>query len=136
MREPDSGRPRRALKWPSWSPPKRLAQRTMTTTTWRPDWELLAAIAASDALCCRLLGERSRGQNHRDAIGLLGTVRIGRGDETARARRARSLAGALATAIDLKDVSHYGMTLLEPPQVKTLMRAAKKLVDAAKSVVD
>jgi hypothetical protein len=29
---------------------------------------VLAAIAASDALCCRLLGERSRGQDHRAAV--------------------------------------------------------------------
>jgi hypothetical protein len=97
---------------------------------------VLAAIAASDALCCRLLGERARGQNHREAIELLGTVRFGAGDETARARRARTLAGSLGTALDLKDVSHYGTTLLAAPQVKTLIRAAKKLVDAAKSVVE
>jgi hypothetical protein len=32
---------------------------------------VLAAIGASDALCCRLLGERSRGLDHRDAVALL-----------------------------------------------------------------
>jgi hypothetical protein len=38
---------------------------------------VLAAIAASNALCCRLLGERSRGQDHRDAVALLEQVRFG-----------------------------------------------------------
>jgi hypothetical protein len=96
---------------------------------------VLASIAASDALCCRLLSERSRGQNHRDAIGLLGTIRFGDGVERARARRARGLSEALATSLDLKDASHYGTTLLEAPQVRKLLRTATKLVDAAKTVV-
>lgn len=122
-----------------------VAQLVMTETARPEDYDynhvaaglaVLAAIAASDALCCQLLGERSRGQNHREAIDLLGTVRFGTGDEKARAGRARTLAGSLGVALDLKDVSHYGMTLLQSPQVKTLIRAAKRLVDAAKSVVE
>lgn len=95
---------------------------------------VLAAIAGSDALCCGLLGERARGQNHRDAIDLLATARFGDGDETTRARRARGVADALATALDLKDASHYGTTLLETPQVRKLLRSAIKVVDAARSV--
>jgi hypothetical protein len=97
---------------------------------------VLAAIAASDALCCRLLGERSRGQNHRDAIELIATVRFGEGDETARARRAQEVANSLATALDLKDQSHYGVTLLEASQVRRLLRAADRLVDAASSALE
>ena len=62
---------------------------------------VLAAIAASDALCCRLLGERSRGQDHRDAVALLEQVRFGAGTDEAQAQRARDLARALATALDL-----------------------------------
>lgn len=96
---------------------------------------VLAAIAASDALCCRLLGERSRGQDHREAVELLTSVRFGDGDERARERRARGIASSLATALDLKDQSHYGLTLLEAPQVRRLMRAAGKLVEAAGSVL-
>ena len=96
---------------------------------------VLAAIAASDALCCRFLGERSEGQNHRDAIALLATVRFGEGDERQRSRRARSLAESLATAIDLKDSSHYGMSLLGLAEVKKLVRAASRLVEAASEVV-
>jgi hypothetical protein len=40
---------------------------------------VMAAIAASDALCCQLLGERSRGQDHRQAIALLEEVLYGAG---------------------------------------------------------
>jgi hypothetical protein len=41
----------------------------------------------------------------------------------------------LATTLDLKDASPYGVTILETPQVRRLLRAAAKLVDAAKSVM-
>jgi hypothetical protein len=92
---------------------------------------VLAAVAASDALCCRLLGERSRGQDHREAIQLIGTVRFGEGDEKARERRANAIARDLATALDLKDQSHYGASLLELPQIRRLLRAADHLVEAA-----
>ncbi len=75
---------------------------------------VLAAIAANDALCCRLLGEGSRGQDHREAIELVGSVRFGEDDCKARERRANSIARNLATAPDLKDQSHCGMSLVEP----------------------
>lgn len=62
---------------------------------------VLAAIAASHAVCCRLLGERSRGQDHRDAIALLEQVRFGPARtvsragtcEKARWRRSQILSG-------------------------------------------
>ena len=69
---------------------------------------VLAAIAASDALCCRLLGERARGQDHREAVDLLATVRFGDGSPAVQAKRARDLGAALATVLDSKDEAHYG----------------------------
>jgi hypothetical protein len=96
---------------------------------------VLAAIAASDALCCRFLGEMARGQNHRDAVDLLATVRFGTGDEKERSKRSKLLASSLATVLDLKDVSHYGTTLLGAPQGRKLGRAATKLVKQAQAVV-
>ncbi len=96
---------------------------------------VLAAIAASDALCCRLLGERSRGQDHRQAVDLLATVRFGDGTPAAQARRAGELGAALATVLDFKDEAHYGTTLLGPAQVRRLIKGAEKLVTAAHSVV-
>lgn len=95
---------------------------------------VLAAIAASDALCCRLLGERSRGQDHRDAVALLEQVRFGTGTDEAQAKRARDLARALATALDLKDDSHYGTLMVGATELRRLIRAAEVLVSAAVEV--
>ncbi len=69
---------------------------------------VLAAIGASDAICYALLGERSRGQNHREALPLLGSVRYGAGDGSQRKRRSNASENHLAMALDLKDQSHYG----------------------------
>lgn len=95
---------------------------------------VLAAIAASDALCCKLLGERSRGQDHRDAVGLLAQVRFGAGTDALQARRARDLSRALATALDLKDDSHYGTLMIGLNELRRLIRAAELLVSAASEV--
>jgi hypothetical protein len=95
---------------------------------------VLAAIAASDALCCRLLGERSRGQDHRDAVALLEQVRFGTGTDEVQARRARDLARALATALDLKDDSHYGTLMVGATELRRLIRATEVLVSAALEV--
>jgi len=96
---------------------------------------VLAAIAASDALCCRLLGERARGQDHRQSIEVLEQTRHGEGTPAMQEQRARELGRALATALDVKDESHYGTRMLTPEQVTRVMRAAEKLVMAARTVV-
>jgi hypothetical protein len=94
---------------------------------------VLAAVAASDAICCELLGERSRGQDHHDAISLLGTIRYG--SESGRLDRARRLAEALRVALAAKDESHYGLSLLGPTQVRKAVRAAEQLVAAGHDVL-
>jgi hypothetical protein len=88
---------------------------------------VLAAIAASDALCCRLLGERSRGQDHRDAVALLEQIRFGTGTDEMQARRARNLARALATALDLKDDSHYGTLMVGATELRRSSAPPKSL---------
>ena len=95
---------------------------------------VLAAIAASDALCCGLAGERSRGQDHRDAVALLKQVRFGTGTGEVQARRARDLARALATALDLKHDSHYGTLMVGATELRRLIRATEVLVSAALEV--
>lgn len=92
---------------------------------------VLAAVAATDAICCRLLGERSRGASHREAVDLLATVRFGTGSPTVKAKRARDLAADLATVLDLKDASHYGTSVLSATQVRRLVRTTEKIVTAA-----
>lgn len=86
---------------------------------------VLAGIAAADAACCRALGERSRGEDHRDALKLVAQVQPG-GDEAAKALR-RLLA--------LKNDAEYGLTALSRSNRELAIRQARKLVSFADVVV-
>ena len=81
---------------------------------------VLAAIAASDALCCALFGQHHRGEDHRAAADYLEEVT---GD--------RQLAAALRDALDLKDSGHYGLANVSKTNAAKAIRRARKLVDAA-----
>lgn len=83
---------------------------------------VLAAIAASDAICCHANGTRWRGQNHIDAVKHLESVT---GDE--------KLAGLLAEVLDDKDAAHYGLGNVRLSKAKTAVRKAAQLVGAAKT---
>ena len=85
---------------------------------------VLAAIAAADALCCVLAGERYRGNDHRRAADLLERVT---GD--------KALGTALREAIDLKDQGHYGLVNVQVSRAKKAVRRAAALVAAAERSV-
>ncbi len=82
---------------------------------------VLAGIAAADAACCLAIGRRSRGQDHREAIGLLGQVEP---DGAALARD-------LARLLDIKDGAHYGMVYVTHQKATAAIRQARRLLDAA-----
>lgn len=86
---------------------------------------VLAAIAAADAVCCRRLGRRSRDQDHRAAVDLL--------------KRVVPEGAALAKDLDMvladKDVMQYGVALVTAERHLRLMRAARRLVAAAETIV-
>jgi hypothetical protein len=84
---------------------------------------VLAAIAASDALCCRRLGRRSRAQDHSVAATLLAKITMD------GAKLARDLTSVLA----VKDTAHYGTTFLTEAKLKAALRSATRLVEAAES---
>ena len=84
---------------------------------------VLAAIAASDALTCLRLGRHSRGQGHTEAAALLRTIR----PDGAR------LAKDLTTALGVKDAAHYGTVFVSAATLKTTLRAAGRLVEAAET---
>jgi hypothetical protein len=86
---------------------------------------VLAGIAASDAACCRALGERSRSSDHRDSVDLLPTV----------APDGRTAANALRRLLDLKDTAHYGVIPISAGQLRTVMRQAETLVGFADHLV-
>jgi hypothetical protein len=77
-----------------------------------------AGIAASDALCCLRLGERSADQDHASATSLL-------------ARADRSLANELTRLLGLKTTAAYETRHVKRAEARNATRRARKLVDAA-----
>ena len=86
---------------------------------------VLAAIAASDALTCLRLGRHSRGQAHQEATTLLLTIRPD----------GSKLAKDLSTALGVKDAAHYGSVFISAATLKSTLRAAARLVDAAETAI-
>ena len=86
---------------------------------------MLAGIAAADAACCRALGERSRGDDHRDAIALVAQVIPG----------GRDAANALGRLLALKNDAEYGLSVISQTKRETALRQAHKLVEFAAAVV-
>ncbi len=82
---------------------------------------VLAAIAASDALTCLRLGRHSRGQAHQEATALLRTIRPD------GSKHAKDLATALGV--------HYGTVFVSVVTLKSTLRAAARLVDAAEAAL-
>lgn len=86
---------------------------------------VLAGIAAADAACCQVLGRRSRGQDHREAIDLVAQVTPGGADA----------AKALRRVLDLKDQAHYGLFDVSGAALRAAIRQAESLVSFAGTVV-
>lgn len=86
---------------------------------------VLAGIAASDAICCLAIGERPRGQDHRQAVDLLSAVEPG----------GRELGRDLGGLLDIKDGAHYGMTFVTPQKATAALRQARRLVDASEALL-
>ncbi len=86
---------------------------------------VLAGIAASDAACCKALGRRSRGQDHRAALELIAQVEPGGADASKALRR----------LFALKDEAHYGLFDVSSADLKTALRQARALVDFSAEVL-
>jgi hypothetical protein len=82
---------------------------------------VLAAIAATDAICGLQLGRYSRGQDHDKAAMLLETVDLP--DHALPTKLRRVLAS--------KDNVHYSPRLISKTDAQALVRQARALVDAA-----
>jgi len=79
---------------------------------------VLAGIAASDAMCCWHLGERSSSSKHSDAVTLLAKVD-------------KNLAKHLSILIGDKTTSHYGEKFIGSDTLKSCLRAMDHLISAA-----
>jgi hypothetical protein len=86
---------------------------------------VLAGIAAADAACCKALGERSRGEDHRDATKLVAQVEPG-GEDAAK---------ALGRLLGLKNDAEYGLATVSRANRELAIRQAKRLVEFAAEVV-
>lgn len=90
-------------------------------TSYRPvraSLAVLAGIAAGDAICGHVLKQRSRGQDHHQAVDLLRRVR---GADTATR--------ALSTLLDIKDAANYGTDGLPADKTAQALRAALRVVE-------
>jgi hypothetical protein len=87
---------------------------------------VLAGIAAADAVCCQRLGERSRSQDHRDAVALVRQVAPGGGDAARRLQR----------LLAIKDEAQYGFTELAGQKHQAALRHAGALVAFAAKAVE
>jgi hypothetical protein len=86
---------------------------------------VLSAIAAADAACCAALGERSRGQDHRQAAELLRRIIPG-GDQAAK---------HFGRLIGLKDAAQYGFDDISGPMLTAAQRHGNALVEFAADVL-
>jgi hypothetical protein len=86
---------------------------------------VLAGIAASDAACCAVLGQRARGQNHHDAITLLSGV----------ASLGPEMGKNLARLLDLKDNARYGVIYVSETKARQAVKWAQRMVSAAETAV-
>lgn len=86
---------------------------------------VLAGIAASDAACCQVLGRRSREQDHRQAVDLVGQIEPG-GIDAAK---------AFGRLLSLKDQAHYGLFDIAGKDLQAALRQAGALVTFAAGVL-
>jgi hypothetical protein len=86
---------------------------------------VLAGIAAADAACCHKLRKRARGQSHRQALDLIKAVEP----------HGTAMERLLRTLLTRKDQAHYGVHLLGGKDARSMVSAARRLVDLAGEVL-
>lgn len=85
---------------------------------------VLAGIAASDAMCGHVLRRRPRGQDHAQAVTVLGGI-----------RGAEESALALRRLLADKDTSQYGTTYVSRERARAMARRAQVMVDAMEALL-
>lgn len=86
---------------------------------------VLAGIAATDAACCKALGRRSRGQDHRQALDLVEQIVPG----------GKQAASSMRRLLNLKDEAHYGLLDVGGQDLQRALRHARALVKFAEVVI-
>jgi hypothetical protein len=86
---------------------------------------VLAAVAASDAICCVLRGLYHRGDDHNGAVDLLRSV----------GANGPELAKDLAKVLAVKDQVHYSGEPIPASEMRTVLRSTSRLVDEAERLL-
>jgi hypothetical protein len=86
---------------------------------------VLAGIAAADAACCKVLGRRSRADEHEDAVRLVEQIAGG----------GRVAAKDLRILIALKNDAQYGFHAVGTPDLTRSLRKARALVEFAERAI-
>lgn len=86
---------------------------------------VLAAIAASDAICCLRLGRYYAGEDHRSAARLLEKVQPD----------GHGLATDLAKVLAIKDQVHYSGDPIPESRLRSVLRSASRLVETAERML-
>jgi hypothetical protein len=86
---------------------------------------VLAGIASADAACCKALGQRSRSQNHRDAVALVRQVAPGGADAAKQLER----------LLGLKDQAQYGFEDVGGQKLSAALHQARALLAFAERVL-
>jgi hypothetical protein len=81
---------------------------------------VLSGIATSDAVCCARLGQRSRGQDHRQALALLGSI----------PSATKTMEQDLRRLFDIKDGAQYSSIMVTVAAAKDAVRRARRLYEA------
>lgn len=83
-----------------------------------------AGIAAADVICCNALGEHAVGEDHNEALALLGKVRPGGGE----------LAKALAVLLGMKTRAGYSARAVTTEDRKRAGRQVERLMKASRGL--
>jgi hypothetical protein len=86
---------------------------------------VLAAVAASDAICCMHRGLYHRGDDHRGAVELLRSA----------GPNGPELAKDLARALAVKDQVHYSGDPLSATELRTVLRSTSRLLEEAERLL-
>lgn len=86
---------------------------------------VLAAIAASDAICCLRLGRYHAGEDHRSAARLLERVQPDGQD----------MAKDLAKILAIKEQVHYSGDPIPDSRLRSVLRSAARLVETAERML-
>ncbi|THG34331.1 hypothetical protein E6C70_08600 [Glaciibacter flavus] len=85
---------------------------------------VLAGIAAADAICGAVLGARSAGQDHGEAVSLLSSTKPG-----------KALAPSLRRLIESKNETQYSSGILADGRTAELVTSATRLVNGMDEVL-